>query len=56
MTIKKIYIVPESAVMQVLEPILPIMGLSGANGAYDVNKTEEEVLGDLGGAPARKPF
>jgi len=51
MTIKKIYIVPESAVMQVLEPITPIMGgLSGATGATDANDTEYEAPG------RRKPF
>lgn len=51
MTIKKIYIVPESAVMQVLEPITPIMGgLSGATGATDPTDTEYEAPG------RRKPF
>jgi len=57
-TLKKAYIVPESAAMQVLEPITPIMGLSGVGeGAGDNNGTEDEVNSQLGTAPGRrKPF
>ena len=54
-TFKKTYIVPESAAMQVLEPITPIMGgLSGAGeGKGDATTTDD----DLKMAPGRrKPF
>lgn len=49
-TFKKAYIVPESAAMQVLEPMLPIMELSGAKGANDATDAEYEAPG------RRKPF
>lgn len=58
-TFKKAYIVPESATMQVLEPITPIMGgLSGAGEATGDNTgSESEVNSQLGMAPGRrKPF
>lgn len=55
--IKKSYIVPESAAMQVLEAMCPIMKLSGATGgAGDNQGTEDEVNSQLGLAPGRKPF
>ncbi len=50
-TLKKAYIVPESAAMQVLEPMLPIMELSGAAGATDPDDNSDPH------APGRrKPF
>ena len=52
MTIKKSYIVPESAIEQVLEPVFPIMDFTGAGGVTDPDDDPTIHLG----APGRKPF
>lgn len=51
-TLKKAYIVPESAAMQVLEQMYLMQNVSGANGAYDPPEDNTEAH-----APGRrKPF